>query len=89
MDIPTNKQSIDWITRTIAILAAVAVITVCILAYMGKQIPPELNTLTGGLIGSLGSLLAKTSPTAAIPAASPTPTGDITVPAQKLETTTT
>ena len=60
---PTNKQAIDWITRTLAFLGACCVVTVCILAYAGKQIPPELNTLTGGLVGSLASMLVKTTPT--------------------------
>lgn len=61
--IPTNKQAIDWITRTIAVLGFVCVITVCVLSFVGKQIPPELNTLTGGLVGSLASMLVKTTPT--------------------------
>lgn len=39
------------------------VATVCVLAFRGVQIPPELNTLTGGLVGSLASMLVKTSPT--------------------------
>lgn len=60
---PTNRSAIDWITRTLAFLGACCVVTVCILAYMGKQIPPELNTLTGGLVGSLASMLVKTTPT--------------------------
>ena len=60
---PTNKAAIDWITRTLAVMGFVCVTTVCILAYRGTQIPPELNTLTGGLVGSLASMLVKTSPT--------------------------
>lgn len=60
---PTNKAAIDWITRTLAFLGACCVITVCILSYRGTQIPPELNTLTGGLVGSLASMLVKTTPT--------------------------
>lgn len=60
---PTNRSAIDWITRTLAVLGFICVITVCVLAAMGKQIPPELNTLTGSLVGSLASMLVKTTPT--------------------------
>lgn len=69
---PTNKQAIDWITRTLAFLGACCVVTVCVLAYRGQEIPPELNTLTGGLVGSLASMLVKTTPTEAIK-----PVGDL------------
>jgi hypothetical protein len=58
-----NKSTISVITTTVATSAFACIITVCVLAYMGKQIPPELNTLTGGLVGSLVSMLVKTSPT--------------------------
>lgn len=64
---PTNKQAIDWITRTLALLAVFCVGTVCYLAAMGLQVPPELNTLTGGLVGSLASMLVKTTPTDTTP----------------------
>lgn len=64
---PTNKQAIDWITRTLAFLAACCVVTVCILSYRALQIPPELNTLTAALVGSLASMLVKTSPTETTP----------------------
>lgn len=60
---PTNKQAIDWITRTLAVMGFLCVLTVCILSFKGIQIPPELNTLTGGLVGSLASMLVKTTPT--------------------------
>lgn len=60
---PTNQAAIDWITRTIATLGFICVVTVCTLAFFGKQIPPELNTLTGGLVGSLASMLVKTTAT--------------------------
>lgn len=58
-----NQGAISWITRTLAFLGACCVVTVCILSYRGIQIPPELNTLTGGLVGSLASMLVKTTPT--------------------------
>lgn len=64
---PSNKAAIDWITRTLATMGAFCVVTVCILAIRGIQIPPELNTLTGGLVGSLASMLVKTSPTETSP----------------------
>lgn len=86
---PTNKQAIDWITRTIAVLAFACVVTICVMSYLGKQIPPELNTLTGGLVGSLGSMLVKTTPTEdkKVGSTSTTPSGTVMVPEQKLETT--
>ncbi len=60
---PTNKTAIALITTTICVLAFTGVSTICVLAYLGIEIPPELNTLAGGLVGSVGTLLAKTSPT--------------------------
>lgn len=41
----------------------VAVVTICVLSRYGVDIPPELNTLAGGLVGSLGAMLTKTTPT--------------------------
>lgn len=60
---PTNQIVIKIITGSIAGLAAICVITVCVLSYFAIQIPPELNTLTGGLVGALSAMLVKTSPT--------------------------
>ena len=74
---PTNQAAIDWITRTLAVMGFVCVTTVCILSYCGTQIPPELNTLTGGLVGSLASMLVKTTPTDA-----PKPAGGSDTPAE-------
>ncbi len=69
---PTNKTAIALITTTICVLAFIGVSTICVLAYMGIEIPPELNTLAGGLVGSVGTLLAKTSPTETTSANGPT-----------------
>jgi hypothetical protein len=55
-----QNAAILWIIRTLACLAALSVTTVCVLAYRGTQIPPELNTLTGGLVGALSSMLVNT-----------------------------
>ena len=55
------------IVSTIAALAFLCVFSICILSYMGIKIPPELNTLAGGSVGSLASMLVKTSPTQAVP----------------------
>ena len=60
---PTNKSAITVITTTIAILAVSCVGTICFLAIKGIEVPPELNTLTGGLVGALTAMLVKTSPT--------------------------
>jgi hypothetical protein len=60
---PTNKSAIDIVTRTLAIMAILCVLTVCVIAYRGTQIPPELNTITAGLVGAISSMLVKTTPT--------------------------
>jgi hypothetical protein len=60
---PTNSTVITVITSTIAAMALGCVVTVCTLSYFAIQIPPELNTLTGGLVGALTAMLVKTSPT--------------------------
>lgn len=59
---PTNKIVINIIIATLAGCAALCVFAVCLLSYLGIQIPPELNTLTGGLVGALTAMLVKTSP---------------------------
>jgi hypothetical protein len=60
---PTNKTVITVIISTIAGSAAMCVLSICLLSYWQLQIPPELNTLTGGLVGALTAMLVKTSPT--------------------------
>lgn len=77
---PTNTTVISVITSTIAVMAFLCVLAICILAYLGQKIPPELNTLAGGLVGSLGSMLVKTSPTETIktPPNSPLPSNGTT-----------
>lgn len=62
-----NKSTITTVTSTLCVLAFLAVAAVCVLAYLQCQIPPELNTLAGGLVGALTAMLVKTSPTAAVP----------------------
>ena len=59
----TNQTAITVITSTIAVMAFSCVATVCYLSYRGILVPPELNTLTGGLVGALTAMLVKTSPT--------------------------
>jgi hypothetical protein len=59
----TNKGIIFVITTTIATMALLCVTSICLLCYWGIQIAPELNTLTGGLVGALTAMLVKTSPT--------------------------
>jgi hypothetical protein len=63
-----NSGEIKVIIRTLAILAVICVISECILSYLQLKIAPELNTLTGGLVGSLTAMLVKTAPTTATPA---------------------
>ncbi len=58
-----NQTAITMITGTIAIMALCCVVTICVLSYLGVKVPPELNTLTGGLCGALTAMLVKTTPT--------------------------
>lgn len=60
---PSNKATINLIIGTLAVLALLCIATVCLMSYRGVMIPPELNTLAGGLVGTLGAMLVKTSPT--------------------------
>ncbi len=71
----TNQTAITMITGTIAIMALLCVVTICILSYLGVKVPPELNTLTGGLCGALTAMLVKTTPTEGTkaPSGGPTP----------------
>lgn len=74
----TNKGQIYIIVCAIAILAVICVVTVCVLSYLQIKVPPELNTLTGGLVGYLAAMLVKTSPTETLkspPAAPVVPNG--------------
>jgi hypothetical protein len=73
MNPTTNQSAITIITMTIAVMAASCVGSVCFLAYRGIQIPPELNTLTGGLVGALTAMLVKTSPTESVRQTAPLP----------------
>lgn len=59
----TNKGQIYIIVCAIVILALICVYTMCVMAYNGKDIPQALSLLTGGLVGSLGTMLTKTTPT--------------------------
>lgn len=73
---PTNRLTIGLIVGTISLLATIAVSTIAFCSFKGIEIPPELNTLAGGLVGALGSMLVKTSPSEGTKSASPTPNGD-------------
>lgn len=59
----TNKSTINVVTITVAILAALCVATICWMSDNNVKIPPELNTLTGTLCGYLTGVLSKTAPT--------------------------
>lgn len=60
---PNNKTVITFITGTVCFLAVVTVITYCILAFSGVEPSQGFSLLTGGLVGSLTSMLVKTTPT--------------------------
>jgi len=61
----TNKGVILVIIPTIALLAAGCVFTICWMSYTGREPGQGLTLLTGGLVGSLTSMLTKTNPTQA------------------------
>ena len=63
LDTTTNKGQIYIIVCTIVFLASVCVLTNCYLSYIGKEPPQAFTLLTGGLVGSLTSMLVKTTPT--------------------------
>ncbi len=67
------------ITGTIAIMALACVVTICVLSWFGTKVPPELNTLTGGLCGGLMTMLVKTTPTQAIQVSTPDSPAPVTV----------
>ncbi len=59
----TNKGQIYIIVCSQVILALICVYTMCRMAYEGKEIPQALSLLTGGLVGSIATMLTKTTPT--------------------------
>jgi len=79
----TNQTAITIITSTIAIMAVCCVLSICVLAFFAIQIPPELNTLAGGLVGALTAMLVKTSPTETLKV--PTPDTPMPVTVQSSE----
>lgn len=64
----SNQGTINWVTRTLCILAFILGSAICLLAYFKIEIPSELNTLAGIVIGGLLSMLTKTTPTQSAPA---------------------
>ncbi len=75
----TNQTAITMITGTIAIMALLCVVTICVLSWFGTKVPPELNTLTGGLCGALTAMLVKTTPTETPKAPNPDTPAPVTV----------
>ena len=82
MNTTTNQTAITVITSTIAIMAVSCVLSICVLAFYGITIPPELNTLAGGLVGALTAMLVKTSPTETMKQPPPPPTDTNPTPVQ-------
>lgn len=88
----TNQTAITMITGTIAIMALCCVVTICVMSWFGTKVPPELNTLTGGLCGALTAMLVKTTPTetaklAPIPPDAPTEVTVVNPPTDPVPTT--
>ncbi len=73
----TNKGAILVIIPTVAFLAVLCVSTICWMSYTGREPSAALNLLTGGLVGSLTSMLTNTKPTSA-----PTQAIQIPIPSQ-------
>lgn len=53
------------VVGALVVMAVFCVATNCYLAYIGKDSPQSLTLLTGSLVGSLSTMLVKTSPTQA------------------------
>jgi xanthine/uracil permease len=88
-DTTTNKGQIYIIVCAIVVLAVICVYTMCVMAYYGKDIPQALSLLTGGLVGSLGTMLTKTTPTESTKQPlpnppSPTPSTDNPLPVKPI-----
>jgi len=86
MNTTTNQVAISVITSTIAFMALLCVVSVCVLSYKAIQIPPELNTLTGGLAGALTAMLVKTSPTETMKQPPHPTNGDTVIPVEVTNT---
>lgn len=85
----SNSGVIKIVVLALALDAALGVAALAWCLVTGAKADPTLLTsfvgLTGTLLGYLGGILSRTTPTTST---SSTPTGTVTVPTQKLETTT-
>jgi hypothetical protein len=70
----TNQNVITYVTGTVCALAFICVITFCILCFKGIEVSQAFSLLTGGLVGSLTSMLVKTTPTETTKQPAPTST---------------
>lgn len=77
LEATTNKGQIYIIVCTIVFLALMCVATVCYMCYVAKEPSQGMWLLTGGLVGSLTSMLVKTTPTETTKQPLPTPPNDI------------
>lgn len=84
----SNQGQIKVIVRTLAVIAPACVLGIFVLVFYGKTVPTEMWLLTSNVVTALISMLVKTTPTVSAPPEQPKPAGEITVSAQKLETTT-
>ncbi len=75
----TNKSAITIVTTTIAGLAFLCVLTVCVISYMQREVPKDLGLITTGLVGGLLTMLTKTSPTETPKAPNPDAPAPVTV----------
>ena len=83
----TNKGVITTIIYTLAVVCLVCVTGVFVLVFHAKEVPTELWLLTSNAMTGLTAMLVKTTPTPSTPNEQK-PSGTVTVPEQRLETTT-
>ncbi len=83
-EVATNKTTITVITTTVAVMAFLCVLSVCVLSYYSIEISKDLGLITTGLVGALTGMLVKTSPTESTrqTAPLPVPSGGSPTPVQ-------
>lgn len=82
----SNQGQIKIIVRTLASVLVLCVLGIFALLYQNNTIPTELWMLTSNSFTALATMLVKTTPTSSTPSEQK-PSGAVTVPEQKLETT--
>jgi hypothetical protein len=63
----SNRPTINWVTRTLCVLAILLGGSIPLLAYLDKAVSSEHNMTAGIVIGGLLSMLTKSTPTTSVP----------------------